>query len=174
MYWGFTNTMIWITRFLFLRTVKHVRRLWIFICQLRDLRLLTTFVECPPIYISSQTSLVYVYIITRLSFVNESSTDYTVLQPLVLIILYNNKSLKNIFLKNVLILDLWSVQARETISQNIDFFYFRSIFVLLYQTLLLWMRKYLILRNKRSVLRRQTGTNKSKYKKVGVLPIRIV
>ena len=24
--------------FLFLRTVKHVRRLWIFICQLRDLR----------------------------------------------------------------------------------------------------------------------------------------
>ena len=68
---------------LFLRAVEHVYSLWIFICQLRDLHLLTAFVvsfvnlfEWPPIYILLQIKLVYVYIITRLLFVKESSTDY--------------------------------------------------------------------------------------------------
>ena len=62
------------------------------------------------------------------------------LQPLVLIIL----QITIVFFKERLIYDLWSVQARETISQNISFFYYQWMFV--YQTLLLWLRKYLMLR----------------------------
>ena len=62
-----------------------------------QLRLLTTFVEWPPIYISLQISLVYV-ILTRLSFVNESLTDY-ISSAARSHNIANNKSLKNVFFK---------------------------------------------------------------------------